>query len=120
MLNKIAIMGRIVRDPELKRTNAGIAVCTITLAVDRDIKDQPTDWVNVILWRGNAEYVGKYGAKGRMLVVDGRLQSREYTDKNGNKRTAWEVVADHAYFGDRAAGKQDTLEEVPEEEDIPF
>lgn len=105
MLNRVTLSGRMSRDPELRFTPQNVPVCTITLAVPRDFKpknaEAETDWVDVVLWRGAAEFVGKYGAKGRLLIVDGRLQMRKYTDKDGNKRTVAEVVADHVYFGDR-------------------
>lgn len=105
MLNRILLAGRMSRDPEVRFTPQNVPVCTVTLAVPRDFKpknaDAETDWVDVVLWRGVAEFVGRYGAKGRLLIVDGRLQMRKYTDKDGNKRTVAEVVADHVYFGDR-------------------
>ena len=105
MLNRILLAGRMSRDPEVRFTPQNVPVCTVTLAVPRDFKpkntDAETDWIDVVLWRGSAEFVGRYGAKGRLLIVDGRLQMRKYTDKDGNKRTAAEVVADHVYFGDR-------------------
>ena len=103
MLNKIFIMGRLTRDPELRRTQSGTAVTSFSLAVDRDFKSQSgekeTDFVNVVAWRSTAEFVEKYFTKGRMAVVAGRLQSRDWKDKDGNKRTAWEVIADNIYFG---------------------
>ena len=92
MLNRIVIMGRLVRDPELRRTQSGIAVTSFRIACDRDFKSQNgekgTDWIDVVAWRQTAEFVSKYFAKGRMAVVEGRLQSRDWTDKDGNKRTA--------------------------------
>jgi len=105
MLNHIVIMGRLARDPELRHTQAGVPVATFRLAVDRDFKDKTTgeratDWIDVVAWRGTGEFVSRYFAKGRMAVVDGRLQMREWTDKEGNKRTTAEVVADNVYFGD--------------------
>lgn len=105
MLNRILLAGRMSRDPELRFTPQNVPVCTVTLAVPRDFRpknaDAETDWIDVVLWCGAAEFVGRYGAKGRLLIVDGRLQMRKYTDKDGNKRTVAEVVADHVYFGDR-------------------
>lgn len=105
MLNRVLLAGRMSRDPELRFTPQNVPVCTITLAVPRDFKpknaESETDWIDVVLWRGAAEFAGRYGAKGRLLIVDGRLQMRKYTDKDGNKRTVAEVVADHVYFGDR-------------------
>ena len=105
MLNHIVIMGRLARDPELRHTQNGTPVATFRLAVDRDFKDKTTgeratDWIDVVAWRGSAEFVSKYFTKGRMAVVEGRLQIRDWTDKDGNKRRAAEVVADNIYFGD--------------------
>ena len=104
MLNKIFIMGRLTRDPELRRTQSGTAVTSFSLAVDRDFKSQSgekeTDFIDVVAWRSTAEFVAKYFTKGRMAVVEGRLQMRDWTDKDGNKRRSAEVVADNVYFGD--------------------
>ena len=105
MLNRIIIMGRLARDPELRHTQTGTPVTSFTLAVDRDFKDtttgeRTTDWIDVQCWRGTAEFVSKYFTKGRMAVVEGRLQIRDWTDKEGNKRRSAEVVADNVYFGD--------------------
>ena len=104
MLNKIFIMGRLTRDPELRRTQSGTPVTSFSLAVDRDFKSQSgekeTDFIDVVAWRSTAEFVAKYFTKGRMAVVEGRLQMRDWTDKDGNKRRSAEVVADNLYFGD--------------------
>ena len=104
MLNKIIIMGRLTRDPELRRTGSGTAVTSFSLACDRDFKSQSgeteTDFIEVVAWKNTAEFVSKYFSKGRMAVVDGRLQIRDWTDKSGNKRTTAEVVADNVYFAD--------------------
>ena len=105
MLNHITVMGRLVRDPELRRTGSGVAVTNFTLAVDRDFADKQsgekeTDFIDCVAWRSTAEFVDKYFTKGRMAVVSGRLQIRSYTDKDGNNRRAAEVVADNVYFGD--------------------
>ena len=104
MLNHITIMGRLTRDPELRRTTSGTAVTSFSLAVDRDFKSQSgekeTDFIDVVAWRSTAEFVSKYFTKGRMAVVSGRLQIRSWTDKDGNKRRTAEVVADNVYFGD--------------------
>lgn len=104
MLNKIFIMGRLTRDPELRRTNNGTAVASFSLAVDRDYKNadgtKETDFIDVVAWRQSAEFVSKYFSKGRMAVVEGRLQMRDWTDKDGNKRRNAEVVVDNIYFGD--------------------
>ncbi|MBQ5748932.1 MAG: single-stranded DNA-binding protein [Oscillospiraceae bacterium] len=104
MLNQIVLMGRLTRDPELRRTGSGVAVASFTLAVDRDFAAQgaerETDFVDIVAWRNTAEFVSKYFAKGRMAVVSGRLQIRNWQDKEGNKRRSAEVVADNVYFGD--------------------
>ncbi len=105
MLNHIVIMGRLVADPELRTTTSGVMVATVRLAVDRDFKnkqtgEKETDFINVVAWRQTAEFISRYFTKGRMAVVEGRLQIRPYTDRDGNKRTAAEVVAENFYFGD--------------------
>ena len=142
MLNKIFIMGCLTRDPELRRTQNGTAVAGFALAVDRDYKNadgtKETDFIEVVAWRSSAEFVSKYFAKGRMAVVEGRLQIRDWQDKDGNKRRNAEVVADNVYFGDskkegdssggyKAAGKAVDVEpgegefaEIEDEEDSPF
>ena len=116
MLNKIFIMGRLTRDPELRRTQSGTPVTSFSLAVDRDYKSQSgekeTDFIDVVAWRATAEFVAKYFAKGRMAVVEGRLQIRDWQDKDGNKRRSAEVVADNVYFGDsRPAGSGNSFNE---------
>ena len=105
MLNHITIMGRLVRDPELRRTGSGVAVASFTVAVDRDFGgrdggEKETDFIDCVAWRQTGEFVSKYFTKGRMIVVSGRLQIRSWTDKDGNKRRTAEVVADNCYFGD--------------------
>ena len=105
MLNHIIIMGRLTRDPELRRTGSGVAVASFTVAVDRDFGknengEKETDFIDCVAWRQTGEFVSKYFAKGRMAVVSGRLQIRSWTDKEGNKRRTAEVVADNVYFGD--------------------
>ena len=104
MLNHITIMGRLVRDPELRRTGSGIAVTSFTLAVDRDYKsnngEKETDFIECVAWRNTGEFVGKYFTKGRMAVVSGKLQIRGWTDKDGNKRRTAEVLAENVYFAD--------------------
>ena len=104
MLNKVVIMGRFTKDPELRRTGSGTAVTSFSLACDRDFKSQSgekeTDFIEVVAWKNTAEFVSKYFSKGRMAVVEGRLQIRDWTDKAGNKRTTAEVVADNVYFAD--------------------
>ena len=105
MLNHIVIMGRLVRDPELRRTGSGVAVTSFTVAVDRDFSpkdgsERETDFIDCVAWRQTGEFVSKYFTKGRMAVVAGRLQIRGWTDKDGNKRRTAEVIADNVYFGD--------------------
>ena len=105
MLNHIVLMGRLTRDPELRRTGSGVAVASFTLAVDRDFGsreggERETDFIDIVAWRNTAEFVSKYFTKGRMAVVSGRLQIRNWNDKDGNKRRTAEVVADNVYFGD--------------------
>lgn len=145
MLNRIVIMGRMARDPELRHTQSGTPVASFSLAVDRDFKDKQTgeratDWINVVAWRGTGEFAARYLSKGLMAVVDGRLQMRDWTDRDGNRRTSAEVVADSVYFadsrrdgdGDRAyvpnqdayyggpSGEDQFAELVDDEEDLPF
>lgn len=124
-LNRIVIMGRLARDPDLRHTQSGVAVASFTLAVDRDAKnkqtgERETDWIDVVAWRNTAEFAAKYFAKGRTVVVDGRLQFREWTDKEGNKRRNAEVQADNVYFGEfvKQEGGPKKAEE-PQFEDIP-
>ena len=105
MLNHIVIMGRLTRDPELRRTGSGIAVVSFTVAVDRDFSgrdggEKETDFIECVAWRTTGEFVSKYFTKGSMIVVSGRLQIRGWTDKDGNKRRTAEVVADNVYFGE--------------------
>lgn len=131
MLNKIFIMGRLTRDPELRRTQGGNAVTSFALAVDRDFKSadgtKETDFIDVVAWRNTAEFAAKYFTKGRMAVVEGRLQMRDWTDKEGNKRRIAEVVADNIYFGDSkredapAGNSAPTFEEIKDDGgDLPF
>ena len=105
MLNHITIMGRLVRDPELRSTQSGTSVASFTVAVDRDFGgrdggDKQTDFIDCVAWRQTGEFVSKYFRKGSMIVVSGRLQSRKWQDREGNNRTNWEVVADNVYFGE--------------------
>ena len=111
MLNHIVLMGRLTRDPELRRTGSGIAVASFSLAVDRDFGsrdggEKETDFIDIVAWRNTAEFVSKYFTKGRMAVVSGRLQIRNWNDKDGNKRRSAEVVADNIYFGDSKRDSQ--------------
>ncbi len=105
MLNHIVLMGRLTRDPELRRTGTGVAVATFSIAVDRDFAnsatgERETDFIDIVTWRSTAEFVSKYFTKGRMAVVSGRLQIRNWNDKEGNKRRSAGVIADNVYFGD--------------------
>ena len=105
MLNHIVLMGRLTRDPELRYTSANVAVASFRIAVDRDFGrgengERQTDFIDVVAWRQTGEFVSKYFTKGSMAVVSGRLQMRDWTDRDGNKRTSAEVVADNVYFGD--------------------
>ena len=133
MLNRIVIMGRLTTTPELKRTQGGTAYTRLTLAVDRDFKGQngekETDFIDVVAWRSIAEFVCQYFSKGRMAIVEGRLQLREWKDQNGNNRRSAEVVADNLYFGDskrsdtKPPAPAEQLRELPEDEEtgeLPF
>lgn len=130
MLNHIVIMGRLGKDPELRRTQSGVAVATFNVAVDRDFKDKATgqratDWITCVAWRSTAEFVEKYFAKGSQVLVAGRLQMREWTDKDGNKRISAEVQAENVYFaGAKTEGGQRELPEFEvmddDDTDLPF
>lgn len=120
MLNHIVIMGRLARDPDLRRTQTGTPVASFRLAVERDFKDKAsgeriTDWIDVTAWSYTAEFVSKYFTKGRMAVVSGRLQTQEWTDRDGNKRRSVGVVADSVYWGDarREGDGQGAAEAAP-------
>ena len=111
MLNHITIMGRITKDIELRRTNSGTAVASFNVAVDRDFsKEKETDFIDCVAWGKTGEFVSNHFSKGKMIVVSGRLQIRKWEDKNGNKRTTAEVVADNVYFGDSKKGAGDKYE----------
>ena len=130
MLNHIVIMGRLGKDPELRRTQSGVAVATFNVAVDRDFKDKATgqratDWITCVAWRSTAEFVEKYFSKGSQVLVAGRLQMRDWTDKDGNKRISAEVQAENVYFaGTKTEGGQRELPEfeVMDDDDpnLPF
>lgn len=130
MLNRIIIMGRLTHEPELRHTNSNIPVCSFSIACDRDFKndkgEKETDFIDVVAWRSTGEFVSKYFTKGRMAIIEGRLQMREYTDKEGNKRRTTEVVADNVYFGDsKPNGGQDNAShsddfQIPEDFDPGF
>ena len=105
MLNHITLMGRLVRDPELRRTGSGVAVASFRIAVERDYSpkdggERKADFIDCVAWSRTGEFISKYFAKGRMIVVDGRLEMRDWTDKEGNKRISAEVIVENAYFGD--------------------
>lgn len=117
MLNKVFLMGRLTRDPELRHTQSGTAVASFSLAVERDFKDKTTgervtDFIDVVAWRGTAEFVSRFFSKGRMAVVVGSLQIRDWTDKEGNKRRTAEVIAESVYFGD---SKRDPLDKLADD-----
>lgn len=128
MLNRICIMGRLTAAPELRYTQSNTPVASFTLAVDRDFQsggsDKQTDFISCVAWRQSAEFVSKYFGKGSMAVVSGRLQLRDWTDKDGNKRRTAEVVADNIYFGEskkRDASPDVQFEELPDDDgELPF
>lgn len=122
MLNRIDLLGRLTADPELRMTSGDVAVSTFTLAVERDYKSQngqrEADFITITCWRGTAEFVSRNFSKGQMMAVTGRLQNRQYTDKDGNKRTVSEIIADNVYFaGPRPDAK---FTDETDEEEIPF
>ena len=132
MLNRVTIIGRLAKDPELKKTNSGISVSTISVAVDRDFKEQNgergVDWFEVVTWKTNAEFLCKYFTKGSAIVIDGHLQARTWQDTEGKTHKNVEIVAEHIYF---AGGKKDGNEpniptpvmqfaEIKEEGELPF
>jgi single-strand DNA-binding protein len=135
-LNKIILMGRLTRDPELRHTQPGIAVASFSLAVERDFNskdsgEKQTDFVDIVAWRNTAEFVSRYFSKGRMAIVEGRLQIRPWEDRDGNKRRSAEVVADNVYFGDskREEGSSYSpppkaavtdFSEIGPDDDLPF
>lgn len=127
MLNHITIMGRLVKNPEIRTTQSGVSVCSFTVAVDRDFsgkgEEKLTDFFDCTAWRGTADFVGKYFSKGRMIVVDGALQNDKWTDKDGNNRVSAKIVANNVYFGDskRADGNAPAFDEIKEADgDLPF
>ena len=133
MLNSVIIMGRLTRDPELRRTQGGTAVTSFAMAVDRDFKSQSgekeTDFIDVVAWRNTGEFAAKYLAKGRMAAVEGRIQVRDWQDKDGNRRKSVEVVADNVYFADskRDSKPQESrtvddqeFDEIEDDGDLPF
>lgn len=132
MLNRIVLMGRLTRDPELRKTQSDTPVCSFSLAVDRDYKKdgekKETDFIDIVAWRATAEFVSKFFTKGRVAVVEGRLQIRDWTDKEGNKRRSAEINADNVYFGDSrptqaegssGTGETDAFKDFPPLDDFP-
>lgn len=130
MLNYINVMGRLTKDPELKRTPNGVSVTSFSIACDRDFEKGKTDFLEVVAWRNTAEFISKFFTKGRMIVLTGKLQIREWTDKEGNKRKTAEIIADNAYFGDskkeissdftEALGEIEPIEAEEEDYNLPF
>ena len=132
MLNTITLMGRLTVDPEVKKTNNDISYCNFNIAVDRDYsqgKEKQTDFINIVVWRGTAEFVEKYFSKGSMIAVQGSLQSRKWQDKNGENRISWDVQASHVWFcgGKNNKSSEDKImEDVPDipssddDDDLPF
>lgn len=126
MLNTITIMGRLTRDPELRYTQSNTPVASFTLAVDRDFGEKQTDFIDCVAWRSSAEFVSRYFGKGSMAAVAGRLQIREWTDNNGNKRRSAKVVAEHVYFGEskRREASADIsaadFEDLDDDGELPF
>lgn len=124
MLNKVLLQGRLVADPELRHTQSNIPVASFRIAVERDYKsqngDREADFINIAAWRGTAELVSRYFSKGRMIIVDGRLQVRDYTDRDGNRRYATEVIASNVYFGDsKKNGTTDNARQEPKDNNVP-
>ena len=122
MLNKIVVMGRCVKDPELRTTQSGTSVCTVNVAVDRDYaKDgasDKTDFFTVVAWRQTGEFLSKYFKRGSLIVVVGAMQSRKWEDKNGNKRTDWEINAEHIYFGGSKKDNNDSSFQPPQAQNV--
>lgn len=130
MLNRVILMGRLAADPELRTTNSGTNVVTFRVGVSRDYNREQTDWINVVAWRQTAEFVKNYFSKGSMIALEGTLQSRQYQDRDGNNRTAYEVQADRVWFAQSKGGghteKPDVEPDLEEYEeldgagDLPF
>lgn len=136
MLNTAIVMGRLVADPELRHTDSDISVTNFTLAVERSYvktgSDRQTDFIDIIAWRGTADFVCKYFRKGQLVAVQGSIQTRAYTDKDGNKRKAVEIVATNVHFAEPKRDEKtdespkapdvesDDFEEVPSDDDLPF
>ena len=122
-MNKVILLGRLTKDPQLRRTNSGKAVTSFTVAVNRQKKDDPADFIDCVAWENTAEFVSKYFGKGQMIAVSGRLQIRDYTDKDNQKHRVYEVVVDNVYFGGDKAEKKtaaENFEELEDNERLPF
>lgn len=121
MLNRAILMGRITKSPELKNTQSGVPVIQISIAVDRDYtpkgQEKQTDFINVVAWRGTAEFIAKHFEKGQLIALTGSIQTRSYTDSQGNKRSVTEVIADQVYF---CGGKNDNKKEKPSFDENEF
>ena len=139
MLNSVCLMGRLTADPELKSTQSGVSVCNFRIAVDRTYtpkgQEKQTDFINIVTWRGTAEFVSRYFRKGQLVAVQGSIQTSQYTDRDGNKRTAFDVVADNVFFAEKKAESGETkqgagydhspdiqgdFEEIIGDESLPF
>ena len=112
MLNSVCLMGRLTADPELKSTQSGVSVCSFRIAVDRTYtpkgQEKQTNFINIITWRSTAEFVSRYFRKGQLVAVQGSIQTGQYTDRDGNKRTAFDVVADNVFFAEKKAESGET------------
>lgn len=139
MLNSVCLMGRLTADPELKSTQSGVSVCSFRIAVDRTYtpkgQEKQTDFINIITWRSTAEFVSRYFRKGQLVAVQGSIQTSQYTDRDGNKRTTFDVVADNVFFAEKKAESGETkqgagydhspdiqgdFEEIIGDESLPF
>ena len=112
MLNSVCLMGRLTADPELKSTQSGVSVCSFRIAVDRTYtpkgQEKQTDFINIVTWRSTAEFVSRYFRKGQLVAVQGSTQTSQYTDRDGNKRTTFDVVADNVFFAEKKAESGET------------
>ena len=112
MLNSVCLMGRLVADPELRQTPSGVSVCSFRIAVDRTYQpkgqEKQTDFINIVTWRSTAEFVSRYFRKGQLVAVQGSIQTSQYTDRDGNKRTTFDVVADNVFFAEKKAESGET------------
>lgn len=120
MLNRIDIQGRLTKEPELRTTQSGKAVASFTIACNRDFDREQTDFVDCVAWAGTGEFVSKYFHKGNLVIVSGRLQSRKWEDRQGGKRTSWEINVDNAYFCESKKPAEVVMTEVEDDGDLPF